>query len=318
MTDHGLTLSNISLFFSALLLFIGLVIILNARSEWHDRYRKRVAALHLTHEATDEPDVVPEENRVSPINIVRLLGDAISTSGLLSKRTLDELRQTLRIAGFRSRNAVGILVGAKMLLFVLLPMLGWLFVGLVSSSAALRLYVAVAGAVAGLLGPDLVIRHLRKRHLEELDAGLADALDMLVICSQAGLGLEPALERVGTEIRLAHPAVADELIQTSQEMKVNADRRLALINLGKRTGLESLKRLGSTLVQSMQYGTPVSDALRTLSAEQRQEMLNRFETKAGRLSVLLTIPMIVFILPCLFMVVGGPAIVNAIHVFRHH
>jgi tight adherence protein C len=317
MTDFTLSLSNVSLFFSALLLFIGLVVALNARSEWHERYRKRVASLHIAHESADEPEELPEVRRVTPLTVVRMLGDAVSSSGLLSKRTLDDLVQTLRIAGFRSRNALGILVGVKLLLFILLPAVLWLLIGLLSHSAATRLYVTVGGAVMGLLGPDMVIRHLRKRHLAALDAGLADALDMMVICSQAGLGLEPALERVGTEIRLAHPSVAEELIQTSQEMKVNADRRLALINMGKRTGLESLKRLGSTLVQSMQYGTPISDALRTLSAEQRQEMLTRFETKAGRLSVLLTIPMIVFLLPCLFLIVGGPAIINAMHVFRH-
>jgi tight adherence protein C len=150
-----------------------------------------------------------------------------------------------------------------------------------------------------------------------LEAGIADALDMLVICSQAGLGLEPALERVGREISFAHPAVAQELAQTSQDMRVNADRRLALTNLGKRTGLESLRRLSGTLVQTMQYGTPLSDALRALAAEHRQETLNRFETKAGRLSVMLTLPMIAFILPCLFMVVGGPAIVQVLHAYHH-
>jgi tight adherence protein C len=99
-------------------------------------------------------------------------------------------------------------------------------------------------------------------------------------------------------------------------MRVNADRHLALVNLGKRTSLESLRRFSTTLMQSLQYGTPLSDALRGLAAEHRQETLIRFETKAGRLSVILTLPMIVFILPCLFMVVGGPAIVQVLHALQ--
>jgi tight adherence protein C len=93
-------------------------------------------------------------------------------------------------------------------------------------------------------------------------------------------------------------------------MRVNADRRVVLMNMGKRTGLVSLRRLGVTLVQTLQYGTPLSQALRTLSMEMRQESLTRFEARAGRLPVLLTVPMIVFVLPCVFLIVGGPAVVH--------
>ena len=98
-------------------------------------------------------------------------------------------------------------------------------------------------------------------------------------------------------------------------LEINADRRAALIGLGQRTGLENLRRLGGTLVQTMQYGTPLSQALRTLSAEMRQELLIRFEERAARLPVLLTLPMILFILPCVFLVVGGPAIVQVARSF---
>ena len=110
---------------------------------------------------------------------------------------------------------------------------------------------------------------------------MADALDMMVICGQAGLGMEASIERVGTEIILAHPAVAAELIRTAHEMQVNADTRIALLNLSARTGLESARRFAAVLIQSMQYGTPLSQALRTLAAEQRQEMLVKFEEQGG-------------------------------------
>ena len=161
-----------------------------------------------------------------------------------------------------------------------------------------------------------MVRVLHGRHLKAVERGLPDALDMLVICSEAGLGLEPAIERVGREIASANPAVAEELLNSAREMRVNADQRAALVNMGARTGLVSLRRLGVTLVQTLQYGTPLSQALRTLSVEMRQEALTRFEARAGRLPVLLTVPMIVFILPCVFLIVGGPAIVHILQIMH--
>ena len=123
--------------------------------------------------------------------------------------------------------------------------------------------VLALAAGIGLLAPDKVVQRLRKRYLRALEAGMPDALDMMVICGQAGLGLEASIERVGIEIHYAHPAVAEELTRTAHEMQVNADTRAALINLGKRTGLESARRLAGVLIQSIQYGTPLTQALRT-------------------------------------------------------
>ena len=109
------------------------------------------------------------------------------------------------------------------------------------------------------------------------------------------------------EFIFANKAVAVELAICSSEMRIGTDRRVALLSLGDRTGLESMRRLAGTLIQTMQFGTPLSQALRVLAAEMRQDMLTRFEEKAARLPVFLTFPMIVFILPCVFIVVGGPA-----------
>jgi tight adherence protein C len=138
-----------------------------------------------------------------------------------------------------------------------------------------------------------------------------------VICAQAGVGLGPAIVKVGTELRYAHPETAHEFAMTAQELQMIADSRVALTNLGQRTGLDGFKRLGATLVQTIQYGTGLTDALRILSAEMRQEMLTRFEEKAARLPVLLTLPTVVFILPCVFMIGGGPAMLQVIKTFIH-
>jgi tight adherence protein C len=152
--------------------------------------------------------------------------------------------------------------------------------------------------------------------VKKVEASLPDALDMLLICTQAGLPLEPALGRVSQEIRTAHPQIAWEFEQTVNELQVNSDAKAALTNLGERTGLESVKRLTNTLVQTMQYGTPLGEALRALGGEMRTETLIRFEEKAARLPVLLTMPMVGFILPCIFIIVAGPAALRLMEAFK--
>ncbi|HET7883337.1 MAG TPA: type II secretion system F family protein [Acetobacteraceae bacterium] len=247
------------------------------------------------------------------LRLIAGIGEAVTRGGLLSASTLDDLRARLATAGFRGHSALAAFVGAKLLGTAVLPLLCWLVVPY-RWTVPMRLAVICGGGLVGMLLPDHVVRTLHKRHLAGIESGLPDALDMLVICSEAGLGLEPAIERVGREIGHAHVAVAEELLNVAREMRVNADRRAALMNMGARTGLPSLRRLGVTLIQTLQYGTPISQALRTLSAEMRQEALTRFEARAGRLPALLTVPMIVFILPCVFLIVGGPAIVRVMRV----
>lgn len=115
----------------------------------------------------------------------------------------------------------------------------------------------------------------------------------------------------------AHPRLARELVITSDELNLIADSRVALNNMGTRTGLVSLRRLAATLLQSIHYGTPLSSALRSLATELRQETLTRFEERAARLPVLLTIPMILFILPCVFLIVAGPVAVQVLKAMKH-
>ncbi len=238
------------------------------------------------------------------------IGEAITRGGLLSANMLDDLELRLNSAGFRGRNMLAPFIGAKLLSLVGLPLLAWLIIERVGWPFAVRLLVIAGAGVVGLLFPDYIVRMLYRRHLAAVERGLPDALDMMVICTEAGLGLEPAIDRVGREVGAAHPDVAEELLNTAREMRVNADRRATLMNMAARAGLPSLRRLAVTLVQTLQYGTPLSQALRSLSSEMRQEALTRFEARAGRLPALLTVPMILFILPCVFMVVGGPAIVH--------
>lgn len=246
------------------------------------------------------------------------LGGAVLRSGLLASGTREELQNMLAAAGFRGRNALQGFIGIKIVLACALPAATWWGAQLLHYQPSTRMVATVVAFIIGLLGPDRAVRTIRQRYLDRLEGGLPDALDLLVICAQAGLSLAPAIARVAAELRVPRPEVAKELETTVRELEIMSSAQVALGNLAKRTGLPTLERLVSTLVQTMQYGTPLTDALRSLSAEVRQQALIRFEARAARLPVLLTLPMIAFILPCVFIIAGGPAVLRIMAAFHHH
>jgi tight adherence protein C len=293
---------------AALLLLLALPLAIAA--ERAERVARRLAGAQRS--AGVDQVAVERSAPERVLGAVSALGAVLLRARLLSPRTVAELEQTLLAAGLRGDQALPLFLGAKTAGLVLLPL--GAFGGLVAAGVGGRtlLIATVAATIAGLLLPDLFARRMRARYLAELERGLPDALDMLVICAEAGLGLEAAVQRVAEEIRPAHRAVGAEFRLAASEMRILADRRLALTNMGERTGVETLKRLATTLSQTLQYGTPLAQALRTLAAEMRQEQLIRFEARAARLPVLLTVPMIVFILPTLFLVVAGPAVLRAL------
>jgi tight adherence protein C len=242
--------------------------------------------------------------------LVTALGRLIMRSGLLPSATQAELERTLESCGLRGPNGLGLFIGIKILLLVGLPIMTMLALDGVSLPNHLNVVLPAVAAVAGLMAPDTVVSKRRKRVVAQLEQGLPDALDMMVICAQAGLGLGPTIIRVGTELAPARPEIAREFLLTANDLQIMSDSRVALNNLSSRTGLDSIKRLVTALIQTMIYGTPLTEALRMLSVEMRQETLTSFEARAARLPVLLTLPTVVFILPCVFMIVGGPAIIQ--------
>jgi tight adherence protein C len=273
-------------------------------AQWRSAVRLRARVRLLRGEAA-----APRRPHLSPLSALAAFGMAVMRSGLLSQATLKQLQGSLAVLQMDEARGLGLLIGGKLVLVVLLPALTWLGFAQDLQPPLSTLLPAVA-AVAGLLLPDMLIRRMRKTQLAQMERGVPDALDMLVICAQAGIGLEPALERVAHEILHAHPVLGRELARTLGEMQIAVEADAALLALGTRTGLTSLRRVTSTLVQTLQYGTPLSEALRQLSADARQEMLTAVEERAARLPVLLTMPMIGFILPCVFVVVGGPAVIQ--------
>lgn len=292
----------------------GLALVRHADREEKLRSRLRMANGTFVASASRAPEVPKASEAL--FSAVASVGARIASSGVLSRKAVEELEKSLAVAGMSGRHALGLFVGCKLLLLTGLPLITYAVAGQLELDSNLAGPAAAIAAVLGLVGPDMVVRRLRDTYVKKVEASLPDALDMLLICTQAGLPLEPALTRVEQEIRGAHPQIAWEFEQTVNELQMNSDSRVALTNLGERTGLESVKRLTTTLIQTMQYGTPLGEALRNLGGEMRQETLIRFEEKAARLPVLLTLPMVAFILPCIFIVVGGPAALSLVAAFK--
>jgi tight adherence protein C len=232
---------------------------------------------------------------------------------LLQTQQTDKLHDRLSQAGLRSRDAVIVFLFFKVATPVLLAAVTFLLVYLLEFgdlSPAMRLLAVLGGAVLGFFVPELYVSNLTKKRQLMLGRALPDGLDLLVICAESGLSLDAALDRVANEIGGASPALAEELSLTSIELGFLPERRQALLNLNRRTNLPSIRGVVNTLLQTEKYGTPLSQSLRVLANEFRDQRLLKAEEKAARLPATLTVPMIVFILPVLFIVLIGPAVIK--------
>lgn len=243
---------------------------------------------------------------------LRRVGDWLADSPLIGSREVGLLRQNLYAAGFISAGAVDWYIGFKMILAGLLFGLALLWVQLSVPGVLLSIMALLGAAVAGLKGPDIVLGQRAGARRTAIERGLPDALDLMVVCSEAGIGLEQGLERVAVELQLVHPALAAELSVTVSEMRLLSDRLQGLHNMGDRVRLDSVRSIASTLSQTLKYGTPLARALRTLTADFRLVSQTRMEERAARLPVLITVPMILFILPATALVVAGPAFLQLI------
>ena len=235
------------------------------------------------------------------------IGERLRHKALLSEKDLLNLERSVAAAGFNPRRAVSIFLGLKAALVVALPVVGFVAAKL-NGTGNEAVAAGICGFV-GLMAPNWVLAFLRRRYVQALNKGLPDAMDMLVVCAEAGLGLDSAVERVAREMAGSNQAVSSEFALLAHELRVLPDRRQALNRLAERALVELLKRLGSTLGQTFRFGTPLAQALRILAAEARHERVLRLENKASRLPALMVLPLILFIMPCLFIVLVGPAVV---------
>ncbi len=237
----------------------------------------------------------------------------------LPDQFVNEKKKALRSAGYSEQWHFFIFCSAKF--FPAFGVLAFIVLGFMVQSEKIvemkNLFVLLAGSSICFFGTEFYVRWKRQVRLKRIERGLPDALDLLVICAEAGLSLDASLRRVAEEFVAAVPELSEELLLTSVELNFLPERRQALANLAQRVDLSTFRGVTSTLIQTEKYGTPLAHALRTLSSEFRENRLLKAEEKAARLPAILTVPMIVFILPALFIVLAAPAFIRVAEKMAH-
>lgn len=234
---------------------------------------------------------------------------------LLRSARAETVQTRLAQAGWRSSDALVRFLFAKVtlpILFGLGAVVLFEWMRLYNMPPVGRLGVTIGSVLLGFMAPDIMVKNAVTKRAHKIRKGLPDALDLMVICAEAGLSLDSMLKRVSEEFSKGCPELADELAITSLELGFLPDRRQALLNLMSRNKSPGIRGLVNSMLQSDKYGTPLAQSLRVLAHEFREERMLRAEEKAARLPALMTVPMIIFILPPLFIVLIGPAILKVI------
>lgn len=234
---------------------------------------------------------------------------------LLQQHQVGQLQGKLINAGYRSKDAIIVFAFAKLVM----PFAG-LGIGLLlahmnwkqafTMEQATNWLIVLGTAYFGARLPEIIVANARAKRYQALRKGLPDALDLMMICAESGLSLAAALDRVARELARVCPELAEEFGMTSVELGFLPDRAAALSHLYVRAALPEIRGFVNVIAQTEKYGTPIAQALRVLSKEYRMQRMLRAEQKAARLPALMTVPMIVFILPTLFIIVMAPAVIS--------
>jgi tight adherence protein C len=249
---------------------------------------------------------------------VGLMRKAVTRLNLLRSRHAADARNMLVQAGIRSRDAmVGFLFARISLpvLFGIMLLADTKVFHLLPITPAFEFVPPMVGVLLGFYAPTMYLRNAAAKRAKQLQLSLPDGLDLMVICAEAGLSLDAALIRVSRELGNGSPELAEELAITAAELTFLPDRRMAFDNLNTRTNSEGIRAVINTLQQTAKFGTPLAQSLRVLASEMRAARMTRAEEKAARLPALLTVPMILFILPTLFIVLLGPAAIGIMDTF---
>lgn len=231
--------------------------------------------------------------------------------GLLSQQ---KVKMFLAQGGFRSRSALAIYAASRMIGIPVGMIAAVILIKVLKGDYPFMIEMAFWG-FGGFLGfflPKVIVSNAAQKRQVDMNKAFPDALDLLVICVEAGLSIEAAFDRVTREIAEASDTLAQEMGLATAELAYLGDRAKAYQNFAERTGLPAARALATALIQTERYGTPVSVAVKVLAQEKRQERLSAAEKKAAALPAKLTVPMIIFFLPVLFIVVIGPAIIQAV------
>jgi tight adherence protein C len=253
--------------------------------------------------------------RIQRLPWYQRLGDKIASTKIIGTAKQKSLLAALVAAGIKGHGHLAALIATKFFGCATFVPLCWLVLEWRQwfiRAPTLRLAILAGASILSWRCPEVILSRLAKRRRVRLENGIPDALDLLVICAEAGLSLDHAIEEVGHTLRASSPEVAKEFSATAAEMRVLPVRSHALENLAERAGLPSLRSIVVTLNQSIKFGTSLVESLRILAAEMRAERLARFEQRAARLPVLLTVPLMLFVLPSLMIVIGTPLMLRVV------
>ncbi|MGD9810735.1 MAG: type II secretion system F family protein [Sphingobium sp.] len=313
-TLFGLTATDVATLLAALAT-LAVLVAMYAAATVRDPMAKRVKALNERREQLKAGITASTAKRRAKLVHQRdstdLMRTLLQKMKVLQDDQLQVAQKKLAQAGIRSKDlAIAVIFGrmalpivfgggAAVLLYI---------VGAFPEWSDLKRFMAFAAALLiSYKAPDIYLSNLISKRSAAIRKGIPDALDLLVICAEAGLTVDAAFGRVSRELGRAYPELGDEFQLTAIELSFLTERRQAFENLANRVDLEALKGVVTTMIQTEKYGTPLASALRVLSAEFRHERMMRAEEKAARLPAIMTVPLILFILPTLFVVILGPA-----------
>ncbi|HEX6896832.1 MAG TPA: type II secretion system F family protein [Bryobacteraceae bacterium] len=241
-------------------------------------------------------------------DIVKRLGNMVPAS----PKDVTVMQRRLIRAGYRGPNALKILYGAKALFAVLLPVIAAAVLLNTSMQASNKFGAVLAAVAVGFFGPNEYVRMAAKRRQKSINRGLANSLDLMVVCVESGLGLDQAMMQVSKDLQSAHAEISEEFAIVNLELKAGKRRAEALRNLADRTAVEDLKKLVAVLIQADRFGTGVAQSLRAHSDYMRVQARQVAEEKAAKLGVKLVFPIFFCILPSLFVVTVGPVVMKII------
>ena len=280
-----------------------------------DPMAKRVKALNARREEL-KSGIITQKSRKRQSLVQRTettdkVKDTLAGMKVLQESQLKIIQQKLAQAGIRNKEYAVIVIMARMVLPIVLGFLAVVVLYWTNTFpewSSFKRFIAFAVLViAGYKGPEVYLKNKSNKRTNEVRKGLPDALDLLVICAEAGLTVDAAFNRVAKELGRAYPELGEEFALTAIELAFLTERRQAFENLAYRVDLDAVRGVVTTMIQTERYGTPLASALRVLSAEFRNERMMRAEEKAARLPAIMTVPLILFILPVLFIVILGPA-----------
>ena len=319
MYDGSPTLLGVNVFWVATALsgvaMLAVLAALYAVMTVRDPMAGRVKALNERREQLKAGIVASNGKRRAKLNQKNETTDKmrsfLSSLKVLQDSQLKTAQLQLVQAGIRSKDLAVTVIFARMFLPLIIGggvIIAVYAFGWKADWTPFKRFMLIAVSLIGSYkAPDIFISNKAKKRTDAIRKGLPDALDLLVICAEAGLTVDSAFHRVARELGKAYPELGDEFALTAIELGFLSERRQAFENLAGRVKLEAVKGVVTTMIQTEKYGTPLASALRVLSAEFRNERMMRAEEKAARLPAIMTVPLILFILPVLFVVILGPA-----------